>query len=538
MLLAWAVLRVDAGQIGWRGTACGPSRRDVVGHLFAYLLRMAQVDTTTGTIEASDEGGVKVFRGIPYASPPVGELRLRAPRPMEPWAGVRSAQEYGLWAPQNPPASTLSGDIPGEQGEDCLTLNVWTPDLDGSRPVLVWIHGGGFVGGSGASSIYYGDRLATRGDAVVVTINYRLGILGFLAHPGLADPEAGGATGNWGLLDQVAALGWVRDNIAAFGGDPHNVTIFGESAGGMSVADLLAVPAAHGLFHRAIVQSGPPNAVPADRATETAAKLLAELGVAVSDLRDVPVPALLKAQAALIASRRGGPLPLTPVVDGAVLPVHPQHAIAAGTAAAVPLLIGTNRDEFKMFIVADPKGRDPDEAVLRRRIERSFGEGFPPADEQLRPDQAIEGYRAIREERGDSVDPRELWSAIESDRMFRIGSIRAAEAHAAHQPQTYSYLFTWESPAIHGALGSCHALELPFVFGTLDSPGLTRFAGAGPAAEALSGQMMDVWLAFATTGDPGWPAYEATDRATMVFGAESGVQHAPLDEERALWTRA
>jgi para-nitrobenzyl esterase len=492
---------------------------------------MAQVDTITGKIEGIDERELKVFKGIPYARPPVGELRLRAPLPAEPWTGVRRAQEFGLWAPQNAPASTLSGDAPGEQGEDCLTLNVWTPGVDGSRPVLVWIHGGAFEGGSGASPLYHGDRLATRGNVVVVTINYRLGVLGFLAHPGLADAEAGGAIGNWGLLDQVAALEWVRDNIGSFGGDPQNVTIFGESAGGMSVADLLAVPSARRLFRRAITQSGPPYAMAAPRAEETAVKLLAELGVGVSDLRDVPVPALLKAQASLAAQRRGGPLPLTPVVDGAVLPVHPQEAIADGTAADVPLLIGTNRDEYKLFMVADPKGRDPDEEVVRRRIERSFG----GSDERLRPDVAIEGYRAIRERRHDSVEPRELWSAIESDRMFRVDSIHAAEAHAVHQSRTYSYLFTWESPAMHGALGSCHALELPFVFGKLDSPGLDRFAGTGPAAEALSEQMMDAWLAFARTSDPGWPSYEATRRATMVFGTESRVQNGPFDEERALW---
>jgi para-nitrobenzyl esterase len=214
---------------------------------------------------------------------------------MVPWPGVRAAREYGLWAPQNAPASTLTGDAPSAQGEDCLTLNVWTPGLDGAaRPVLVWIHGGGFTGGSGASALYRGARLAERGDVVVVTINYRLGILGFLAHPGLADPEAGGAQGNWGLLDQVAALGWVRDNIAAFGGDPSNVTIFGESAGGMSVSDLLTMPAAGGLFHRAIAQSGPPSAIAMARAEESAAKLMAELGVSdPARLRDVPVEALL-----------------------------------------------------------------------------------------------------------------------------------------------------------------------------------------------------------------------------------------------------
>ena len=493
---------------------------------------MTKVETTAGTIEGTHDGEVVAFRGVPYAQPPVGALRLRAPRPVEPWAGVRPGREYGFWAPQNPPPSTLSGDMPGPQAEDCLTLNVWTPGIEGARPVMVWIHGGGFVGGSGASGLYQGQALAARGDVVIVTINYRLGILGFLAHPGLADPEAGDAAGNWGLLDQVAALNWVHDNIPAFGGDPNNVTIFGESAGGMSVADLLAVPGARELFHRAIAQSGPPNAVPMAKAEETAAKLLAELGVA--DLRDVPVPVLLEAQATLVAERRGGPLPLTPVVDGVVLPSRPQDAMADGSAADVPLLIGTNRDEFKMFLVADPKGREPDDDVVLKRLHRAFS----AANERLQPQLAMDGYRAIRARRGESVEPRELWSAIESDRMFRIGSIGAAEAHAVHQPRTYSYLFTWESPAMRGALGACHALELPFVFGTLEGPGIDRFAGSGSEAKALSNQMMDAWLTFARSGETPWPAYESVRRATMVFGPQSSVQDAPMDDERRLWQEA
>jgi para-nitrobenzyl esterase len=490
---------------------------------------MTKVETTAGTIEGIDDGEVLVFRGVPYARPPVGALRLRAPRPVEPWTGVRPGQDHGFWAPQNPPPSTLSGDMPGPQAEDCLTLNVWTPATSGARPVMVWIHGGGFVGGSGASALYQGRALAARGDVVVVTINYRLGILGFLAHPGLADPEAGDAAGNWGLLDQVAALNWVHDNITAFGGDANNVTIFGESAGGMSVADLLAVPSAGGLFHRAIAQSGPPNALPMAKAEETAAKLMAELGV--SDLRDVPVPALLQAQATLVAERRGGPLPLTPVVDGVVLPERPQDAIADGSASDVPFLIGTNRDEFKMFLVADPKGREPDEDAVLKRLHRAFA----AANERLQPQAAIDGYRASRARRGESVAPRELWSAIESDRMFRTGSIAAAEAHAVRQPRTYSYLFTWESPAMRGALGACHALELPFVFGTLDAPGIDRFAGTGPEAKALSEQMMDAWLTFARTGEAPWPPYESGRRATMIFGRKSSVEDAPMDDERRLW---
>jgi para-nitrobenzyl esterase len=300
----------------------------------------------------------------------------------------------------------------------------------------------------------------------------------------------------------------------------------------MSVADLLAVPVARGLFHQAIVQSGPPNAVPMARAEEIAAKLLAELGV--TDPRDVPVPVLLEAQARLVAERRGGPLPLTPVVDGVVLPAAPQDAIADGSASDVPLLIGTNRDEFKMFLVADPKGRDPDEDVVYRRLERAFS----AADERLEPRATVDGYRASRARRGQSTEPRELWSAIESDRMFRVGSMAAAEAHALYQPRTYSYLFAWESPAMRGALGACHALELPFVFGTLDAPGIDRFAGTGPEAQALSAHMMDAWLGFARGGEAPWPAYEGGRRATMVYGPASAVEDAPMDEERRLWQEA
>ena len=451
--------------------------------------------------------------------------------------GSPRATSSAAWAPQNAPATTLSGQPPGTQAEDCLSLNVWTPATDGARrPVLVWIHGGGFIGGSGAMNMYAGAPLAARGDVVVVTVNYRLGILGFLAHSDLADED--GSTGNWGLLDQVAALRWVRDNIAGFGGDPDNVTVFGESAGGMSVSDLLAMPTARGLFRRAIVQSGPPNAVTMDRAEEVTAKLVAELGVgSPTALRDIPTHALLDAQAALLAERRSAGLPLLPVVDEVTIPIAPQRAIADGAARDIALLIGTNRDEAKMFMVADPKNRDADEGVLHRRIEGIFRAN----DIMLSPDDIIDGYRAARERRGQSTTPRELWSAIESDRMFRIGSIRAAESQSAFT-STYMYLFDWESPAMGGALGACHALELPFVFGTLHNPGLDKFAGSGPEATQLSEQMMDAWLAFARNGDPNtppalpeWSTYDGTQRATMVFGAQTHVENAPYDDERLIW---
>ena len=518
----------------------------MAAYAVVYGPLMTVVDTTTGKLEGLVESGLHVFRGIPFARPPIGDLRLRAPAPVEPWTGVRPAHEFGYWAPQNAPATTLSGQAPGAQAEDCLSLNVWTPAADGARrPVLVWIHGGGFIGGAGVMNLYAGGPLATRGDVVIVTVNYRLGILGFLAHSELADSDAGsaaevGAAGNWGLLDQVAALRWVRENIAGFGGDPDNVTIFGESAGGMSVSDLLAMPSAQGLFHRAIVQSGPPNAVTMDRAEEVTAKLIAELGLgSAAALRALPTQALLDAQATLIAQRRAAGLPLLPVVDEVTIPTAPLRAIADGAARDITLLIGTNRDEAKMFMVADPANRDPDEGVLHRRIEAIFRAN----DVVLSPDDVIDGYRAARAGRGQSTEPRELWSAIDTDRMFRIGSIRAAEAQSAHT-STYMYLFDWESPAMGGALGACHALELPFVFGTLDNDGVDKFAGSGPEATRLSEQMMDAWLAFARSGDPSgpdasgsphWPAYDGSRRATMVFGRDTHVEDAPYDDERLLW---
>ncbi len=500
---------------------------------------MTIVDTTTGRVEGRREAGVERFLGIPYAAPPVGELRFRAPRPPTPWPGVRPASDPGPVAPQLPPASELSGGATGPHAEECLTVNVWTPAADGARrPVLVWVHGGAFVGGSGSMPLYRGAALAARGDVVVVTCNYRLGVLGFLAHPDLADEEAGGAGGNWGLLDQVAALQWVRDNVAAFGGDPADVTVFGESAGGMSVCDLLAMPAAAGLVHRAVAQSGPPMAATRERAEAVTEEVLYDLGVErAGDLRGVAVDALLAAQGHLLARHATGQLPLVPVVDGTSLPTDPGTAFAAGDTAPVPLLIGTNRDEAKFFLVADPANRDPDEATVVRRIGRRLEAWGVP----LEAAEVVSAYRAARAGRGDPTDPRELWSAIETDLVFRVRSARAAAAHAASGRPTWSYLFTWESPAMGGALGACHALEVPFVLGTLDAPGMDRFAGTGPRAAELRDRMMDAWVAFARCGDPShpgvgaWPCYDADRRSTLVFGPDVEVVDAPFEEERQLW---
>jgi para-nitrobenzyl esterase len=494
----------------------------------------AIVETTHGKIEGSTSDGCFRFLGIPYAAPPVGALRFRPPQPFTPWTGILPAQTAGTACPQ--PDGLLPGMAPGPQDENCLFLNVYTPAVDGGRrPVLVWIHGGGFATGSGSQAIYDGTKLATRGDVVVVTINYRLGALGFLA-PRAAGLDLEGATDNAGLLDQVAALEWVRDNVAHFGGDPGQVTIFGESAGAMSVCTLLAMPAARGLFHRAIAQSG---AAQATQAPETAARathqVLAELGLdatRASELRAVSAADLVAAQSrATQQLQRDLFLVFAPVVDPATLPIAPDRAIAAGAAADVPFLSGTTRDEWRLFTFAVPKHYKLEEDVLHKRIAhrlRLLGRGDAGA--------LIERYRAERP----AASPWELFDAIETDRQFRLPAIRLAEAQRRHQEHTYCYLFSWPSPAARGLLGACHAIELPFVFGTLDAAHMARFSGSGPIADALSQRTMDSWIAFARTGRAThggieWPPYDDVQRSTVVLDADSALASDPHSSDRLSW---
>jgi para-nitrobenzyl esterase len=499
------------------------------------------VETRCGRLEGREEQGLQVFRGIPYAQPPVGARRFGAPEPVSPWAGVRKAFEFGASAPQQTMMLPLPGMNVGAMDEDCLSLNVYTPSADAERrPVMVWIHGGGFVIGSGSQPIYDGAPLARRGDVVVVTINYRLGPLGFLYLKDLC-PDLDGAVGNAGIRDQVVALEWVRDNIAAFGGDPENVTIFGESAGGMSVGTLLGMPSARGLFARAIPQSGAAHNVHSrETATNVAAHFLEELGLSPSDapgkLREVPPDKLLDShqQTILKLGASVGLLPFQPLVDEESLPEPPLAGIRAGCAADVALLTGTTRDEWKLFGILDGRIRKLDEARLVRRLSKQL----PGADVEA----LVETYRSTREGRA-FTEPYELFCAIETDRVFRLPAIRLAEAQSAHQPATFFYQFTWESPSLGGALGACHAVDLPFVFGVLDKEGTELFAGGGPEAHQLSERVMDAWIGFARGGDPGhpglpggrWEAYDSDRRATMMLGRECAIEFAPGDRERRAW---
>ena len=496
------------------------------------------VETKYGNIEGLERGGIHAFRGVPFAASTAGDRRFRPPAAPEPWSGTRDATVFGPPAAQVIRTTPAGPSMLGEWSEDCLNLNVWTPGCDGAaRPVMVWVHGGSYVSGSGATALYTGSRLARRGDVVTVTINYRLGALGFLAHPDLVDEETGNL-GNLGLLDQIAALQWVQDHIERFGGDPTNVTLFGESAGGMGVSTLLSTAASTGLFHRAIAQSGPPIAATTEQAAEVAEQVAAAAGVAsVAGLRSLPASAVIDAQArafADLAAEVG--VPFKPVVDGALLPRMPIEGIAAGVRADVPLIVGTNRDEAKLWLMMFPELLQVDEGSLREQLATSVAGA---AEAKL--DEALVLYRRLRSERGESITPVELLAAIGTDSFFLAGSTQVAERHAAHQPATFNYLFTHETPAFGGMLGSCHALDVPFVFGTHTLKGMELFAGEGADVNRLSGDMQDAWLAFARTGNPSqpdleWHPYDAERRATMVFATrESRMQDAPLEVERAFW---
>jgi para-nitrobenzyl esterase len=404
---------------------------------------------------------------------------------------------------------------------------------------MVFIHGGGFTSGSGSVFLYRGGNLVRNGDAVVVTINYRLGALGFLGHRQLADPD--GLVGNWGMQDQVAALAWVRENIAAFGGDPDNVTIFGESAGGFSVAALLGCPAARGLFRRAIVQSGGVHVHTVEEAERVGERLASMLGVASCDrasFEDIPATELVSATAEL-GKRRPDPglvpLPFLPTIDGSFLPIDPLEAVAAGAASEVDLVIGTNRDELTLFGFGNPALLAMDEQGLERWVANSVP-GIPPLE-------MIHAYREARLARGERVEVNDVWVAAGTDIVFRWPSLRLAAAHRANGGSAYVYLFDWECPAFDGLLGSTHALELPFVFGAVHVPIVQMFSGGGPPAETLSRQMQMAWLTFATRGDPShegigeWRQWDRAERATMIFGAHTGLVPAPRDRELAVLER-
>lgn len=408
---------------------------------------------------------------------------------------------------------------------------------------MVWIHGGGFANGSGGIPWYDGTSFSKRGDVVVVTINYRLGAFGFLNLTEMLGSDYA-TSGINGLLDQVAALEWIRDNISGFGSDPQNVTVFGESAGAMSIGTLMAMPSARGLFHHAIAQSGAAaNVLDNDTSAEIAAMLLAELGTESPEaLLTIAPENLITAQSAVTKTLLADPsrlsngaftlaMPFQPVIDGLVLPSHPITAISAGSAADITLISGVNRDEWNLF--HQFANTNLDAARLVKRIDRFFGALVDGGVDRI-----MQTYQSTL---GDP-SPDDIWCAILTDTMFRIPAIRMVEAHEQSRPgNTFMYLFSWASEAFEGRLGACHALDLPFMWNILDRPGVDFFTGSTDPPVTLATAMHDTWWHFARTGRPDnvniphWPSYETKSRPTMTFGNDIEVVFDPASETRRLW---
>lgn len=482
--------------------------------------------TLAGPVRGRERRGALQFAGIPYAAAPVGSLRFAAPRPPQPWSDERDATRFGPPAPQLSDGS-MTNAAPIEWSEDCLTLNVCTPALDDSRrPVMVWIHGGGYRNGTGAIPWYDGNRFATEGDVVTVTINYRLGALGFLR---VADEPTSGINGT---LDQVEALRWVRDNIAAFGGDPDQVTVAGESAGAFSVATLMSLAPAEGLFHRAILQSGAGHHVHSEAMAEANSTALHDyLGATTTDeLRKFDVDQILAAQKHVEqdGEQQGGAdqlskrPPFYPSVTPDLLPVPPIDAIQEGAGAAIPVLMGTNTDETALW-----------------GTHRTTAEGLEQVVGKFAPDPSVL-IDAVRSDRPDA-SPGDIAMAVSTDHMFRIPMIRMAEARERHDSTTWVYEFDWKSRSMDGALGSCHALEIPFAYGTLGAKGTDAFLGTDDLPHELGDTMHKAWTAFIRSGSPvtaelaGWAPYEAATRSVMRFADEVHVVNDPWPAARQSW---
>jgi len=493
------------------------------------------VETACGKVRGLRKDGVVHWRGIPYAQPPLGPLRFLPPRPPAPWTGERDATRFGALAEQSrdPRIAMMSGAGPKvEMSEDCLVLNVTSPAADGARrPVVVWIHGGAFIMGSGSQPLYNGTSFAARHDLVVVTINYRLGVFGMLYLGDLVGEPY--RQGNALLLDQIAALRWVRENIAAFGGDPARITVMGESAGAISIGCLLGMPAARGLFDRAILQSGAPalGQPRRDDATAVTRAVLAELGVGAGDLADVPADRLLAAQDRV--NRAYGISAFVPFVDGETIPRSPTEAVRDGDGARVPILLGTNRDEWTLF---DALFGVASTEAMKARLRGRLGDAFP------RTHAAYLAARAARPPTGPAPRAAEAaaWLDAIGDAVLRVPVLRLADAHARHAP-AWMYRFDWESPALDGRLGAAHALELPFVWNMLDLAASQVLVADLEAARPLAAQLHAAWAAFirgdapAADGLPAWPIYEEPRRATMLIDRAPRVADDPDAPVRELW---
>ena len=496
--------------------------------------------TDLGKIRGYRQDGVLVFKGIPYANPPVGPNRFAPPQPIQPWHDVLDALRFGPVAPQPP---SVMPTFPPEQSEaGCLTLNIWTPNVDDKRrPVLFWIHGGGMLTGSGAASSR-GQKLTARGNVVLVSINYRLGILGFLCVPG--------KTANIGLLDQVEALKWINRNIARFGGDPANITVFGESAGATSISALFAMPVARGLFKRAIMQSGgilSPSFTLAGGET-LSKRVFSIAGIHYGDLdglRKLPIEKLLE----IYQKATGGILlgkSTPPYIDGEIIPMYPIEAIKRGMTRDIEIMAGTNANEVSIFF-AFPQVIEAPEGVIPSLDNMDIAEFYHRAGYYLHLGRADEELAKrimdtfVNESRGEPFNTlKYTWEQFFTD-MFRIIAVRHVEEQSTFQSKVYSYLFSWKTPEYGGKLGAPHSLEIPFVFGTLGNKSVDIFPARNAETDKLSLSMMDAWIDFARHGDPNhsgiphWPAFNTKTRATMVFDKETRVENNLFAERNKAW---
>jgi para-nitrobenzyl esterase len=478
-------------------------------------------------VRGESDAGVVIFRGIPYAAPPVGELRFRPPAAAAHWPGERDARDFLPACPQLVERDPTENNN-STMSEDCLSVNVWTPGIDGAkRPVMVFIHGGAFIEGSARNSWYDGAALARRGNVVVVTLQYRLGALGFLELKRLGGDDIA-ASGNLGILDQIAALRWLRQNIAGFGGDPTNVTLFGESVGATSVAILMAIPQARGLFQKAILESNSGARVGHDlrQAAEMSEAFMHAAGVSsIAELRSMRWQDVLAAQGRYFSSTFGDST-FGPTWDGVVIAEPPMKTISSGHAANIPVLLGTNLDEVRYWTEIEdlPLQKKP-RPVLHGQVAAFAG---PRADD------IIGEYVRSNPDYGEAV------LQLETDVMWRIPAIRMAEALCEHQP-VYMYLFTYRSTALDAHYGSAHAMELPFVFGRIDTVDSIAFTGRAPYRRQLMDQVQSAWLQFVHQADPTitgkarWPRYDRVDRQTMELGAKRRVVSDPYADQRRVW---
>ena len=489
-----------------------------------------EVETRQGRLRGRDVNGIKVFKGVRYGASTAGKNRFMPPVAPEAWAGVRDALEPGQACPQPMGSVSEYGRLigwdkqPGGLGEDCLVLNVWTPGLrDGAkRTVMLSIHGGGFTTGSGSTPGYNGDSLARFGDVVVVTVNHRLGVLGYLHLGDLdASPELA-PSGTVGMLDLVAALQWVRDNIEAFGGDPNSVMVWGQSGGGAKTSTLMAMPSAKDLFKRAAVQSGSTlKLMPREVGTQLAERLLEKVGLTkdrVRELQELPFEKLIAAQVGL--SPDNPMLSFSPVVDGEAIPRHPFEPTAPELTADVPMIIGTTLDDAAMG------GRfDIDDEAIKKGLGKRYA---------AHADRIVGAYR----KRYPDVSSFLLQARMFTDRRFRRSAELQAERKAAlGKAPAYLYLFSWPSPAAGGKYGAVHGVDVGLAFNNARG----AIAGDTPEARALAARFAGAWVAFAKTGNPNtgdnpaWPAFEPTKRPTMVFDHQTRVENDPLRELRTLW---